>query len=806
MARALAKAYTDRTKHYKKRSFADRFEAGLASPEPTLAEARCEAHALFSARLETTELGRASLETLAVVERMVWEINYEASLCPLIAAARGLPDAVEAVVRATLLTMGTHDYDRTSSLVVLPTTDRHRLPREPCLPLRHLVCAASEAEYAAARERAERLRKGGDRLLRSCLAYTFPDEDWANADLKASLASKEPPWFLLSAVSESTLVRRWLERGDAFNISVYALNLACVLPAAEAVAIFAECLRQLLVKPKYGALAKTPPRDIAQALACIGTEEAAAVLAPYASHPVLAPLVLAFFRERPELGAALQTQAKGRKLEATAARVLGKRKKVAAVAGPMAMSEDLPPVLRDPPWRAKKSKEKPIVVEGLVPLGLDLERVALVRPPAPLVAPNVRDMTAKELSAWKKEASAGTGATAAGETIHADFELHSLGRGSWEYRRVPEFEGLWAWNEKEAYLEAGALAWVERHGLAALPGFLARDWVRWLAYEGYDEYFDAVQSLVSPRTAESGPRFARRRRDRLCYETRLMLRGDLLERFDEALGKLPVHKDALRPGAKPSAVATTERTLGSRLPKTLSALYAWHDGETSTGTVFDALCRSDVDASWDSSDGRDFSVRFMTLAELERDGVTEAYLEKSTNSMWLARIEEPCVVCRLVPFLWIRGRDGDDAREPSDDDWRVAVDDVSGAVWLYEPAGEGLELVERQAGSLDEWLRTRTMKLEKIARQVVARAPAAVPVIGPPAQVLLDLLVEKRAVELAEGVDVAEAAARLGPLLAQNPRKIAVTAAMEFFYEDESIAELFVDDDVLRRIVGQFTA
>jgi len=285
-----------------------------------------------------------------------------------------------------------------------------------------------------------------------------------------------------------------------------------------------------------------------------------------------------------------------------------------------------------------------------------------------------------------------------------------------------------------------------------------------------------------------------------------MLRGDLLERFDGALGKLPEHKDALRPGAKPAALATTERALGSKLPKTLSALYAWHDGETPTGTVFDALCRSDVDASWDSSDGRDFSVRFMTLAELERDGVTEAYLEKSTSSMWLARIEEACVVCRLVPFLWIRAREGDDAREPSDDDWRVAVDDVSGAVWLYEPAGEGLELVERQAGSLDEWLRTRTMKLEKIARQVVAQAPAAVPVIRPPAQVLLELLVEKGAIELAEGVDVAEVAARLGPLLAQIPRKVAVTAAMEFFDEDESIAELFVDDDVLRRIVGQFTA
>ncbi|MDF2694337.1 MAG: Molybdate metabolism regulator, partial [Labilithrix sp.] len=541
MERGLAKAYTNKTKHYKERSYADRFEAGLASPEPTLAAARGEAHALLS-RLDATGLAAASLETLAVAERMVWELDHEASLCSSIAAARGLPDAVEAVARATLLRIGTHDGDYTSSLVVLPATEKNRLHREPCLPLRHLVCAAPEAEYAAARERAERLRSDGDLRLRSWLAYTFPDEDWANADLEAALAQgaqAETNYFLLSAVSESALVRRWAETKGAFNLSVYALNLACALPPAEAVTIFAECLPELLVKPKYGPLAKTPPRDMAQALACIGTKEAAAVLATYASHPVLAPVVLAFFRERPEHGAALQTQAKGKgKLEAAAARVLAKRK--VGAEGPTAKPDDLPPVLRDPPWRATKSTEKPIVVDGLAPLGLDLERVALVRPPTPFAATHVRDMTVAELAAWKKEA-------AAGETIHADYQYRQLRLGTWEYLRIPDHEGLWAWNEKNGYLHAGPLAWVERHGLAALPGFLARDWVRWLAYEGYDEYVDAVWSLVAPRTAPMVARVASRKRWRRVANTWLVEHAEVA-----ALGLIP---DALSDRKEPRAHA-----------------------------------------------------------------------------------------------------------------------------------------------------------------------------------------------------------------------------------------------------------
>jgi Domain of unknown function (DUF4132) len=492
--RGLAKAYTTTTQRYEKRSYAMRFEAGLASTESTLAAARPEAHALLC-KLDAAGLAAASLEALVVAERMVWEVDHQASLAPSIAAARGLADAVEAVARATRFKIGTlNSY--TTSLVIVPAKENDRLLREPCLPLRHLVCAAPEKQYAAARDRAERLRSEGD-LLRSYLAYAFPDEAWANVDLEAALAPGVELAdfdFLLSAASEIALVRRWVAAAGPFAVSTHALDLACSLSPSEAIALFSEALPKLLVKPKYGPLLKTPPRAIAQALACIGTKEAAAVLAPYANHTILAPVVLAFFGDHPELGGALEAQAKGKgKLEATAARVLGKRESKSSV--PMAKRSDIPPVLRNTPWRARKAARSEVVIKGLSLLGLDRERFLLVRePPAFVRDTPIRDMTAKELAAWKAEAEE--------DEAWVDYDLH-IERGRAELLRVPDAEGLRVWNEKGGVLAGPELAWVKKHGLAAIPGFLLSEWG---LYDDGDDSLDALKCLVSPRTA---PLFAR---------------------------------------------------------------------------------------------------------------------------------------------------------------------------------------------------------------------------------------------------------------------------------------------------------
>ncbi|OJY16926.1 MAG: hypothetical protein BGO98_12150 [Myxococcales bacterium 68-20] len=575
----VAKTFASKPHSYMPKTNAQLFEAGLESKnEETLASARREAYELLS-KLDAASVKAASIEALSVAERMVWHMSHEASLAPVIAAARGLPDAVEAVVRATRLQTATLD-GYTTSVLVVPASAQGRTWGEPCRPLRHLICAAPDAEYVEARRHAEALRKDADLMLRSSIAYVFPEEPWGNADLESALESEAKPeayHFVLTAVSDASLVQRWVAAKGPFHLATYALDLVCALPPAEAVALFGEHLPKLLVKPKHGPLLKTPPRDVAQALACIGTKAAAATLAAYANHAVLAPMVLAFFRERPELGSALQAQAKGKgKLEATAARVLGKPRPAAAEA--TAEPGDLPPVLRDAPWRASKRGGKETIVAGLSLLGLELERVALVRQPSSIERSRpVRDMSSEAFAAWKATASEG-------DFVYADYEHAKGAGGAWEYHRIPDEEGLWSWNEKpKAYLAAGPLAWVEKHGLATIPGFLAREWIRWLAYDGHEEYLDAVMSLVSPRSAPMLARVATRKRWRRVAAAWLVEHAEVA-----AFGLIPdalsdkkearAHAEAalllIARHGKDAVVRTTASKYGEEAARAIEALLA----------------------------------------------------------------------------------------------------------------------------------------------------------------------------------------------------------------------------------------
>jgi hypothetical protein len=505
LERWVQKTYGEkRHKHWDK-THAEIFATGLRSArDPELAPARAAAHALLGA-FTIARLGEPSLEALAVAERMIRHISADASLAPAIVEARGLADAISVVMRAASLGTASEGGYTTGVLIIGASS---RELRAPSLALRHLVCAASDEQYEDARRHAEALRAKGDLLDRCVLAYAFPDEPWAALELAAALDDTAPrprdvpAWPLLSATSDAAVVRRWADKSP-FQIASYALDLACALPPADAVAIFAEVLPKLLVKPKYGPLAKTPPRAIVQALGCIDLPEVATLLAPYANHAVLGVNVLAYFREHPERGAALEAMASGKKLEATASRVLGKGKAKAKKPAPTAKAKDTPAVLRDTPWRGSRKKAAPAVIV-LEPLGLELARVEMVREPS-ASRQVLRDMTPSEADDWKAR-------MASGKYVWVDHDVARQGN-DWEYRRVPEREGLAAWNENANAGTGGAmLAWTKRHGLAAIPGFLIRDWVRWLSYEGHDEILDSARSLVSPRMAPQLARVAARKK------------------------------------------------------------------------------------------------------------------------------------------------------------------------------------------------------------------------------------------------------------------------------------------------------
>jgi hypothetical protein len=284
--------------------------------------------------------------------------------------------------------------------------------------------------------------------------------------------------------------------------------------------VLAAELPHLLQKPKYGPLLKTPPRVVVDAIACFRSPAAAAVLAEYVSHPVLAPNVLAFFRDAPELSAALEGKG-GARLAPSIERVRAKasNEKQKAKAAPEAKAKDLPPVLRDRPWRPRarvreqggKGASKRDVL-ALAMRGIEREKVVLPAPQRDF-EDNERDvfsdMTKAQLAKWRKD-------IAKGDYNHADYDGEWIqGKNAhFEYWRVPVKEGIAAWNSGGVGIHVSPLQWVALHGTKVLEGFTKRDWLKWLAWEYETDNFDAIMSYISPRVAPDLAKATRRKRTR----------------------------------------------------------------------------------------------------------------------------------------------------------------------------------------------------------------------------------------------------------------------------------------------------
>ncbi len=508
---AIAKTYE------KKRSYGSspktQVEAGLRlNKRDGLQSARKEAHAIMCA--PTLDAVRAaSIDALAMCEILSHRERWDATFSMVVAVARGVCDGIAMMMRSldfALSSPGSY----TKSIYVTNIAKGFTGSRwiNDWQALRHAVCAADDAEYARARKLAEGLRKKNELHRRARLAFLFPDEPWASDDLRAVVASPKLEThafsFLLSACGDPALIREFLAlRFQRTHVSQHALDLAIALSPHDALEIFRENLDALLVKPKYGPLLKTPPRDVAQAIALFRTKEAAAILAPYTGHAVIGPIVADFFRDAPELKNALEDIAKGKTKAADAAqRVIASGAKRAG--GAVAKEEDVPRVLRERPWRRAKDapKSAPRVIALTLPKNakehIDLEGVVLAKSDA-------RDMTAAELEKWRREVKKKGGfAYADVQTIYK--------KGHAEYARVPDKEGLRAWNEAHVFVQTYT-SWLARHGVSAIPGFTKRDWVRWLAYQDSDDgderYVDVLARIVSPRIAPVMARIAARRKN-----------------------------------------------------------------------------------------------------------------------------------------------------------------------------------------------------------------------------------------------------------------------------------------------------
>lgn len=508
---AAARLLTKLGKAYAKKAAV--FEKGLEiDVEPELAHVRRAAHGIMT-RPTLEAIAGAELETLAAIEKTLRLVDPRGSIAPVVAVARSLADALDAKVASVELGLE-HRGGFDSAVFVVSRPDERWENFDSWLLLRHAVCGATDREYDDARRRASVLRGAIALPRRGRIAYVFPDEAWADEDLAACVAhpeiAKAPGsfWFLLASARDPATVASFfgLER-TLHAASTYALDLACALPERDAIAILGAALPQLLVKPKYGPLLKTPPRQVATAIACFDHEAAAAVLAGYVGHAILGPIAADYFRARPNRRSVLAPLLSGRsKAAASAARIVGD---IAADPLPIAPADDVPSVLRARPWRPRKSVRAPDVVE-LAMAAMD-ERLELTATPIDLEKRSghpVRDMTAAELADWR-------GRVEKERYAMADYEL-VRGPGahgtSWVYARVPRDDGLRAWCAGRAFATVGPLGMLALHGLGAIPGFLAFDWPKWLGRDGSEEYLVAATSIVSPRVALPIARVAARRK------------------------------------------------------------------------------------------------------------------------------------------------------------------------------------------------------------------------------------------------------------------------------------------------------
>lgn len=286
---------------------------------------------------------------------------------------------------------------------------------------------------------------------------------------------------------------------------------------------------------------------------------------------------------------------------------------------------------------------------------------------------------------------------------------------------------------------------------------------------------------------------------------------DSFVRFEKAAGEKV--DDSLRPGAAAEAIKAAGAKLGSPVPASLAALYARHDGETPSSSLFDTATREELSIQWESWSEGSFEVRFMSLAQVVNVGTTEAWLDGDGECLRSPPEDgDDAEETVLVPFVRIRARlsggKSSNVDSSQDDDWLFAVDTNREAVWLYEVGNQGLEGVLEEAPNLAAWFDRMATELTRAQQKALAEsvppAPGKGPTVNAPSELLVKFMVDRKLIELEDGATIAKVARKLAPLLSLKPSKRAVRAVLDGLSDDDQIGEIFADDDLLAKVVIEF--
>ncbi|MCU0671910.1 MAG: hypothetical protein MUE69_03845 [Myxococcota bacterium] len=488
---------------------ADRTSADVFAPLPedlraslvarSFATARREAYA-FVVEPSLEDARTLSLDALAVAEAMARHVG--SSTLALVASARSLADAVRVASLADRL--GTASIGGYPNDVHFTPDGRYAHFHEAsATELRHLVCAADEASYADALATARTLRDAlGDPApfdpndhatanaerrrthARQLFAFAFPDAPFAEEELAALLAAGHPPHVqLLASLTTLASAQAIVQARGAPYCASYVHEIADALPEDDAITLLEAMLPELLKKPRYQALPKTPPRELVQALARLPSPRVSAILARYAKDPVVGVTVLEIFRTQPERASALQEHGK---LAGLAARVVGTRAEDDAP-----LADDYPELLRTRPWRAKAKKPKPIVVPSLPILGEERAFVdrTLLPTPTPSTAPMLEGPAR---DAWWAHTHARHRYAFTAPEVEHEGQRYALA----------DADFLECFTLAQGVTVGSTLVAVARLGLDALPA-LAGDWSGHLHYETAVDRLTAAMALVSPRMGAS---------------------------------------------------------------------------------------------------------------------------------------------------------------------------------------------------------------------------------------------------------------------------------------------------------------
>lgn len=472
---------------------------GLAlETEPELQPLR-EAGMKLIESLSLDSLKLATIDELTAAEVMFAYVAYTKSLTDAVVLARGVADAVR--VRLHTKRFGLAAEPNWSEAVFL-TTKSTRHTREDTrhwLPLRHAVCSAPADEYEAAKKVATDAWEGLSDVQRANMAYVFPDEPWGTEILRSPAAAAttrgafggmpsqvQAYGYLLSTCQDAKVAKAYFEQGGSYWVSHCALELAVLLPKADAAALFMDAIPTLLIKKKYQTFLKTPPRNVFGALMKLDDERVPEFVASYVGHKVLGAQAALYFQECPQTRGVLE---KGNASAQSLLSSLGQIEEDDTEAAP---ESDVPSLLSEYRYRRPKGRKTSSPVLALTIIASRKERVNLPKGVNPLSRgpEKLKPLEGAELEKWRQSILGG----------RAPLDSTYIGRNYRPRYSLPPEEAVAAWNDGRGYLQ-DILRFVAEHGLACMPGFTKDRRLNYLDYEGAEAWILAYESLDSPLAA-----------------------------------------------------------------------------------------------------------------------------------------------------------------------------------------------------------------------------------------------------------------------------------------------------------------